>query len=303
MTPGQYIPTIGIYTPSVGSRLVLEAVAKRYSRRGPWVLRGVSLEATPGSLNSIIGVNGSGKSSLLRIAAGLISPSSGRALVPSRVGYLPERQPARLKFTSAEYLANMGQIRGMSSRTVLERGGELFERLGLQPSSDVPWESLSKGNRQKVLVAQALLAPTDLVAFDEPYSGLDERAEIALDALIAEARTRGTAVLISTHRVHGLHNADHVWQLESAGLSEISPSSASALGSRSWHKRIVLTTTQERSLALLSKFDGVESFQTDGSPWRLVLIVTDGSADGVLRAALILGWSVESVVRAFSGAS
>jgi ABC-type multidrug transport system ATPase subunit len=303
MAPGHDIPTIGIYTPTVGSRLVLEDVAKRYSRRGRWVLRGVRFEASPGTFNSIVGVNGSGKSSLLGIAAGLISPSSGRALVPTRVGYLPERQPARLKFTSADYLANMGQIRGMSSRAVVERGGELFERLGLQPSSDVPWETLSKGNRQKVLAAQAFLAPTDLLVLDEPYNGLDDRAEIALDALIAEALTGGTAVIISTHRTQDSHNADHFWQLESAGLSEISSSGASALGSRSWNKRIVLTTTEQRSPALLSQFDGVESFQTDGSPRRLVLIATDGKADGVLRAALALGWSVESVGRAFSETS
>jgi ABC-2 type transport system ATP-binding protein len=303
MAPGHNIPTIGIYTPCVGSRLVLQAVAKRYSRRGRWVLRGVSLEPSPGTLNSIVGGNGSGKSTLLRIAAGLISPSSGRALVPPKVGYLPERQPARLKFTSAEYLANMGQMRGMSSRAVVERGSELFLRLGLQPSSDVPWETLSKGNRQKVLVAQALLAPTDLVVLDEPYSGLDDRAGVALDELIAEALTRETAVLISTHRVQDSPDADHLWQLESAGLSEISPSSASALGSESWNKQIVLTTTQERSPELLSRCDGVESFEMDGSPNRLVLIVSNGKADGVLRAALTLGWSVESVGRALSEAS
>jgi ABC-type Mn2+/Zn2+ transport system ATPase subunit len=303
MAPSHDIPTIGIYTRCVGSRLVLQAVAKRYSWRGRWVLRGVSLEASPGTFNSIVGVNGSGKSTLLRIAAGLTSPTIGRALVPLRVGYLPERQPARLNFTAAEYLANMGQIRGMTSRAVAERGSELFERLGLQPNADVPWETLSKGNRQKVLVAQALLAPTDLVVLDEPYSGLDDRAGIALDELITEALTRETAVLISTHRTQDSHKADHQWQLESAGLTEISPSSAPTPGSGSRRKRIVLTTTQNRSPVPLSQFDGVGSFQTDGSSKRLVLIVSNGKADAVLRAALTLGWSVESVGRARSEAS
>ena len=287
----------------MGSRVVLQAVAKRYSWRGRWVLQGVSLEVAPGSLDLIVGANGSGKSTLLRIAAGLTSPSSGRAFVPSRVSYLPESQPARLKFTSAEYLANMGRIRGMSGRAVVERAGELFERLGLQPSSAVSWETLSKGNRQKVLIAQALLAPTDLVVLDEPYSGLDDRAGLALDELIAEALARGTAVLISTHRAQGSHNADHLWQLELAGLIGISHSSASAVGSRSRDKRIVLTTTQERSPELLSRFGGTESFQTDGSPRRLVLVVPNGKADAVLRTALTLGWSVESVGRALTEAS
>ena len=267
------------------------------------MLRGVSLEAPPGTLNSIAGVNGSGKSTLLRIAAGLTSPSSGRALVPSRVGYVPERQPARLKFTATEYLENMGRMRGMTSRAVMESGREFLERLGLQPSSDAPWETLSKGNRQKVLVAQALLGPTDLVVLDEPYSGLDDRAAVALDELIAETHSRETAVLISTHRTQDRHVADHVWQLESAGLIEISPSDASTVGSPSWKKRIVLTTTPDRSPALISGFDGVATLQKDGSSKRLVLMVPNGKADDFLRAALALGWSVESVGRAFGEAS
>lgn len=257
----------------------------------------------PGTLNSIVGVNGSGKSTLLRIAAGLTSPSSGRALVPASVGYVPERQPARLKFSSAEYLENMGRMRGMTSRAVVERGRELFERLGLQPNADVPWETLSKGNRQKVLVAQALLAPTDLVVLDEPYGGLDDGAQIALDALIGEVLTRETTVLISTHRTQESRNADHWWQLESAGLTEISPSGTSTVGSHKWNKRIVLTTAQDRSPAFLREFDGVESFRTDLSPKRLVLVVSKGRADDLLRAALTLGWSVESVSRALSEAS
>jgi ABC-2 type transport system ATP-binding protein len=287
----------------VGSRLVLQAVAKRYARRGPWVLRDVSLEASPGTLNAIVGGNGSGKSTLLRIAAGLSTPSCGMALVPSRVGYLPERQPARLKFTSAEYLANMGQLRGMTRQAVAERARELFERLGLQPHADAAWETLSKGNRQKVLIAQALLAPTDLVVLDEPYSGLDDGAVIALDELIAEALIRETAILMSTHRTHGSRNADHVWQLESAGLREVSPSRAAVVGSRSWNKRIVLTTTRGCPPVPPGEFDGVESLLTEGSPTRLVLTVPDARADAVLREALTTGWSVESVGRAGSEAS
>jgi ABC-2 type transport system ATP-binding protein len=282
---------------------VLQAVTKRYSRRGRWVLREVNLEAFPGTFNAIVGSNGSGKSTLLGIAAGLLSPSSGRALVPSRVGYLPERQPARLKFTSAEYLGNMGRVRGMTARTIVERSSELFERLGLQPNPDVPWESLSKGNLQKVLIAQALLAQTDLVVLDEPYSGLDDRARVALDELIAEALTRKTAVLISTHGAQDSHKADHLWQLESTGLTEISQAGASDVGLQSWDTRIVLTTSQDLSPAVVSQFDGVEHARTDGSPRRVVLIVPNGKADGVLRGALKLGWSVESVARALSGAS
>jgi ABC-type Mn2+/Zn2+ transport system ATPase subunit len=287
----------------VDSPLVLQAVAKRYSRRGRWVFRGVNLEVPPGTLNSIVGVNGSGKSTLLRIAAGLTSPSRGTALVPSRLGYLPERQPARLKFTSTEFLLSMGRIRGMTRRAIVERGSELLERLDLQPDADVPWESLSKGNRQKVLVAQTLLAPTDLLVLDEPFSGLDESAELALDELIAEALVGGAGVLVSVHRRMGSPNVDHVWELGSAGLGEISSPGVSVAQSHSWNKRIVLTTTRDCASALPGQFDGIRRLPTEGSPKRLVLSVPNGMADDVLRKALTLGWSVESVGRELTGAT
>jgi ABC-2 type transport system ATP-binding protein len=279
----------------VGSHLALNAVTKRYSWRGPSVLRGVSLEVHPGSLTTIVGANGSGKSTLLRIAAGLVSPSKGTVHVPAKVGYLPERQPARLKFTPAEYVANMGHIKGLPARAIREEGAELFERLGLQPYADVPWETLSKGNRQKLLVTQAFLARSELIVLDEPYGGLDDRAREALAELVAEALGREAAVLVSAHRIDDVLGADRVQRLVSGDLTELEPPTGSGVPPARASKTIVLTTAQDRPLDPLSGLGGVERRRLDGSGRRLVLTVLALQADDVLRAALAAGWSVESV--------
>jgi ABC-2 type transport system ATP-binding protein len=280
----------------VGSPIALNAVTKRYSWRGPWVLDGVDLEAREGKLTAVVGANGSGKSTLLRIAAGLVSPSGGTVQVPAHVAYLPERQPARLKFSAAEYLANMGHVKGLGTRATIQKGAELLERLGLLPGADLPWEILSKGNRQKVLIAQAFLAPTTLTVLDEPYSGLDDAARGALDELIGETLAQEAAVLLSAHRAEDLRQADQVHQLISGGLVEFRPAAGHAVTPRA-SKRIVLTTSQSRLPAPPGTFIEKETARPEWAGQRLVLTVAEEHVDDVLKAALSMGWSVASVNR------
>ena len=179
--------------------LALRGVTKRYSWRSPWVLSGADLSLEEGSLTSIVGTNGAGKSTLLRIAAGVTSPSGGTAHVPRKVGYVPERQSARSKFSGTQYLAHMGRIRGLDPHLVTRRGTELLIRLGVRPGPEVPWNDLSKGNRQKVVLAQAFLGQLDIIVLDEPFSGLDREARVVLDELISEVRAQGTSVVVSSH--------------------------------------------------------------------------------------------------------
>ena len=178
----------------------LRTITKRFSRRGRWVLSGIDLELQPGSKTVIVGGNGSGKSTLLRIGSGVSRPTSGTVTLPNRIGYVPERLAARTKFTGREYLSHMGRIKGLSDMEVNARSRELLQRLGLFPGPDEPIESLSKGNRQKLVLTQAFLGPTGLLVLDEPFSGLDPVAHSSLGELIDEAQANGTAVLVSSHR-------------------------------------------------------------------------------------------------------
>jgi ABC-type multidrug transport system ATPase subunit len=248
-----------------------------------------------------VGANGSGKSTLLRIAAGLVSPSGGAVRVPAHVAYVPERQPARLKFSATEYLANMGHIKGLATRAVAQRGAELFECLGLQPNADVPWETLSKGNRQKVLLAQAFLTPTALAVLDEPYTGLDDAARVALDGLIAASLDQEAAVILSAHRTEDLRDAEETRQLVSGMLVEFRPGAEDAMSVEAASKRIILTTTQGGLSSPPGEFIEIEASRTEGAGQRLVLAVAQEDVDDVLKAALAMGWSVVSVNRVLGG--
>jgi ABC-2 type transport system ATP-binding protein len=278
----------------VSTILELRGVSKRYGWRSPWVLSGADLSLEAGTRTSIVGANGSGKSTLLRIGAGVTSPSSGDTRRPRRVGYVPEKQPARSTFTGAEYLAQMGRIRGLNHQTITRYGNELLELLDVQPGPQVPWNNLSKGNRQKVVVAQAFLGRQDLIVLDEPYNGLDHDAHDVLDELISEANARGTSVLVSSHDEPS--SARDAFRLVNGQLNEYT----AALALSAAHgptRRVELTSRkQPRSLEVLTQRDGVLKWSTNLRGAGLVLDVSDERCDDIIRAALDLGWSVRSVI-------
>ncbi|MEK2490993.1 ATP-binding cassette domain-containing protein [Kitasatospora purpeofusca] len=181
-----------------------EAVGKRYGR-GRWILRDVELGLAPGDVLAVVGANGSGKSTLLRILAGLTRPTTGRRTGPATapgaiVGYVPDRFTAHERLTAISYLTHLGRIRGLSTATARARAGQLLDRLALVGGPDAELRTLSKGNAQKVALAQALLVPPDLLVLDEPWSGLDTSAHGVLAAILAEAAADGGAVAFTDHR-------------------------------------------------------------------------------------------------------
>lgn len=273
--------------------LALRGVTKKYQWRGPWVLSGADLSLEPGSLTSIVGSNGSGKSTLLRIAAGVSAPSGGVADVPSQVGFVPERQAGRGKFTGAEYLAHMGRIRGLDSQEATAGGAELLLRLGVRPGPGVPWDQLSKGNRQKVVLAQAFFGPLDAIILDEPYSGLDDDARLALNDLISEVRALGTSVILSSHDVPpGFRQTYRIVE------GRVEPADSASPPTRKTHLRRVelLRNRGWASPEVLTGRTEVLRCEIDPKGLGLVLEVLPAGCDELIRAALDLGWSVVSIV-------
>ncbi|RKT55988.1 ABC transporter ATP-binding protein [Saccharothrix australiensis] len=174
----------------------LDRIGKRYGR-GPWVLRDVSLTVAPGEVVVASGGNGAGKSTLLRIAAGLTRPTSGRVDRPASVGYVPERFPPDVRLSARGYLRHLAAVRGVPARW------DLVEALGFVGDPDAPMTTLSKGNTQKVALAQALAA-RDLLVLDEPWSGLDAAAGAVLADLVTAG---GVAALLTDHHGHDLPGA------------------------------------------------------------------------------------------------
>jgi len=191
--------------------LELRGVTKRYT--GIPVVNDVSFIAEAGQVTGYLGPNGSGKSTTLKMITGLIEPSDGsilfngvpigqnRILHKQRLGYVPEEPHLYPHLTGAEYLEMVGQLRGIPETQVAHKTNGFLRLLGLHGDRDVPISSYSKGMRQKILLAAALLHNPELVLLDEPFSGLDVNSALVLRGLIRELAAKGKVVLFSSHEL------------------------------------------------------------------------------------------------------
>ena len=189
--------------------LELRRVSKLYS--GLPVVEEISFTARSGEVTGYLGPNGSGKSTTLKMITGLIEPSEGQILFhgepidrdriahKQRLGYVPEEPQLYPHLTGAEYLEMVGQLRGLPERQLAEKIDGFLRLLSLYEDRHVALSSYSKGMRQKVLLAAALLHNPDLVLLDEPFSGLDVTSALVLRDLIRELAARGKVVLFSSH--------------------------------------------------------------------------------------------------------
>lgn len=206
----------------------LDGVGRRYGMSGPWVLRGVDLAARAGTLIRIEGANGTGKSTLLRLLAGIDAPSEGRVSGRPRTAFVPERFPATLPFTANSYLTHMGRVHGLARDTAARRATEWLERFGAGEYGRTPLSELSKGGSQKVAVAQALLADADLLVLDEAWTGLDAPARAELDRAVAERTAAGACVVFVDHDPRRLLGAaDETYAVVGTALNSRTPQGAS----------------------------------------------------------------------------
>ncbi|WP_447040648.1 ABC transporter ATP-binding protein [Streptomyces sp. DSM 118878] len=179
--------------------LRLGGVGRRYGLRGPWVLRGVDLGIRAGALTRVQGANGTGKSTLLRLLAGIDAPSEGRVTGRPRTAFVPERFPAAMPFTAVGYLTHMARVHGLARGTAGRSAERWLERFGAGGLARTPLAELSKGGSQKVAVAQAFLADPELLVLDEAWTGLDVLARAELDRAVAERTAAGGSVVFVDH--------------------------------------------------------------------------------------------------------
>jgi ABC-2 type transport system ATP-binding protein len=191
--------------------LELRHVHKRYSSIP--AVQDVSFTARAGEVTGYLGANGSGKSTTMKMIVGLIAASSGEILfngIPiqedpiqykMRIGYVPEEPYLYSHLSGLEYLVMVGQLRNLAARPAAECIDELLRLFGIHGDRDVPISSYSKGMKQKVLLAAALMHNPDLILLDEPFSGLDVGTSLVLRSLIQELATRGKVILFSSHEL------------------------------------------------------------------------------------------------------
>ncbi|MFJ4841701.1 ATP-binding cassette domain-containing protein [Streptomyces sp. NPDC088746] len=262
--------------------MILRGVGRRYGLRGPWVLRGLDLELPARTLVRIEGANGVGKSTLLRLLAGIDAPTEGRLTDRPRTAYVPERFPAALPFTAAGYLIHMGRVHGLPTAEAAVRAQEWLARFGATGHARTPLAELSKGTSQKVAVAQALLAEPDLLVLDEAWTGLDAAARGELDRAVAERVAEGSTVVFVDHDPRRLAGAAGLaYRLEGRTLTP----AADSPGDTGPHVRI--EATGRPSSALPPGLPGAPVVERDaGNPAAVRLTTTAAHSDTVLHALL-----------------
>lgn len=170
----------------------------------------ISFDIRPGEIVGFLGPNGAGKSTTMKIVTGFLPPTSGEAWVggfnvvekPMEVkqitGYLPEHNPLYLDLYVHEYLAFIGRLYGLRGKRLTDRVKEIVGLCGLTPEQNKKIEALSKGYRQRVGLAQALIHDPKILILDEPTSGLDPNQLVEIRKLIKTISEQKT-VLFSTH--------------------------------------------------------------------------------------------------------
>ncbi len=178
---------------------VLVVRARRLrAARGVVVARDVTLDAAPGDVVAVEGPNGSGKSTLLAAAAGLL-PADNASVRPGSVGYSPERAGVLPRIPLQRWLLGLARTAGLGRDESARRAGDLLARLGLAHASAMSLHALSRGNAQRALVAQALLADPDLLVLDEPSGGMDADGVARVASEIRRAAGRRAVVLVARH--------------------------------------------------------------------------------------------------------
>src|SRR5688572_6042081 len=195
-------------------RVELTRLGKTYDGTA-WAVRDLHLTIPSGSIYGLIGPNGAGKSTALRMIATVMDPTEGSVAydgraapegealrateVRRRIGFLGDGNPLYKHTTPVEYLRLFGQCFRIPRAELEPAIEEVLDTFDLRGKADTPAGALSKGMRQRLLIARCLLHRPDLLILDEPADGLDPRGRSDLRRILLDVRARGVTVLISSH--------------------------------------------------------------------------------------------------------
>ena len=190
-------------------KLRSEKITKKYRSRT--VANEVSIEVKQGEIVGLLGPNGAGKTTLIRILAALLTPTTGQvwfdneevghvpALIQRKVGYMPDFFGVYPDLTAVEYLEFYAGIHGIAGKKRANTINDLLELVDLSSKRDALVETLSRGMKQRLCLARALVHDPEVLLLDEPASGLDPRARVELRELLRTLQGMGKTIIISSH--------------------------------------------------------------------------------------------------------
>ena len=214
--------------------IATDALTKRYGT--VTALDGLTIELEPGIIG-LVGANGAGKSTFLRILLGLLEPTSGRASVLGEdvrssgtslrrfLGYMPESDCLPPDMTATDFVGQMGQLSGLPSSAARERSAEVLRHVGLFEERYRPIGGYSTGMKQRVKLAQALVHDPKLLLLDEPTNGLDPAGRDEMLALVRRTGTEfGIAVIVASHLLGEIERVcDYLVAIDAGKLVRAAP--------------------------------------------------------------------------------
>ncbi len=185
--------------PPADIRLAAHEVARRYGYRE--VFAKVSLEVRAGEAVLLVGSNGAGKTTLLRVLAGLLRPSAGRVECRVPIGFAGHELMLYEALSARQNLEFFAKLHGVRDRTRVDR---LLETFSLAARAGDRLATYSRGMRQRIAIARALLSEPGVLLLDEPFSSLDTEAASAVREVLSSLRRAGTAIVLVSHQFDGL---------------------------------------------------------------------------------------------------
>lgn len=288
----------------------VENLTKRYA--GQTAIKDLSFEVGKGEIMGFLGPNGAGKTTTMRILASFMPPTSGRASVAgfdvfeqslqarAHLGYMPENVPLYSDMRVTEYLDYRAALKGVPHRRVAERVGDVKELCGLKEVEKKLIATLSKGYRQRVGLADALLAEPDLLILDEPTIGLDPNQIRQVRELIKNLGKQHT-ILLSTHILPEVEMTCSRVIIIHKGRIEACDTPENLLGQIRQAGGVVLEakTGNDNGAAELKRIHGVRDITTDtDGDWKIFSLRVESGADvreEVFRLASERHWAVREL--------
>jgi ABC-2 type transport system ATP-binding protein len=189
--------------------IVVENISKRYGDFQ--AVNDLSFEVHRGELFALLGPNGSGKTTTIRMILDILKPDTGRIAVlgsalndatKDRIGYLPEERGLYRNVPVIEMMTYLGTLKGLTNAESRRRSMALLERLGLAESAKKKVSELSKGMQQKVQFGVTIIHDPELIIIDEPFSGLDPVNSLVIKDELLALKKKGVAIVMSTHQMY-----------------------------------------------------------------------------------------------------
>jgi len=270
----------------------------------------LSFSVSRGEVLGFLGPNGAGKSTTMKMVAGFLTPTSGTISVcgfdvetnpvdaKRRIGYLPEGAPVYEEMTPRAFLGFVADVRGLEGKAKAARLEDVIERLHLQKVLSQPIETLSKGYKRRVGLAQAILHDPEVLILDEPTDGLDPNQKHEVRTLIQEMAA-DKIIVISTHILEEVHAVCTRAIIIANGriLADETPATLESRSPR--HNAVVLKLSgvdNNEAKTALGGLDQVASVEQDGAD-RLIALPRTGEfiLDDIGRLALEKNWHVDEL--------